>query len=152
MTGDQVFWLVAGAGLGLGLAVIVLVAYATLEHRRLGRRLAAARAAPIGAVEERGDPAPVSEPALPAAVARPEVLPQPGEAAAPAPTKPEAVPPAEAVAPAQPAPAIQKPAAPTRPVAAPSKPQSVEEIFAEAFANDRLAGPQDPARRDGETS
>lgn len=161
MTYDALVWLLVGLGIGVAASLMLLIGYAGLEQARLGRRLRRARvAAPVAeaaAVPARAvsAPAPSSQPAAPAVAARTvavrpvaanRVAPKPVESA-PAPVT--VATPAAVTAPA--APPTQAPAVP-----AVAKVQSVEALFAEAFAHDRLTvapepDEQDPPRPSGET-
>lgn len=148
MTYDALVWLFVGFGIGVAASLLLLIGYAGAEQARLGRRLRQARAA--AAVVEA---APV-----PGAVSAPAVKPRPAapaDASRAVPVRPVA---ANTVAP-RPVEVVAAPAAlpaevPAVPVVA--KVQSVEALFAEAFANDRLTvapepGEQDAPRPSGET-
>lgn len=156
MSYDALVWLLVGLGVGVAGSLMLLMGYAGLERARLGLRLRKARSAVAIAPEAKA--APVVRPPgsrldmARSAAAKPapdEVEPAPIKAAlvvvaAPAPEPVVVVPVAKAadaeVAPpvATPAP---KPAAPVAPTG-PKPVQSVEALFAEAFANDKLPAPE----------
>lgn len=155
MSYDALVWLLVGLGVGVAGSLMLLMGYAGLERARLGRRLRKARAAVAIAPEAKA--APVVRPPgsrldmARSAAAKPapdEVKPAPVKpalvvVAAPAP-EPVVVPVAKAadaeVAPSVAA-AAPKPAAPVAPTG-PKPVQSVEALFAEAFANDKLPAPE----------
>jgi hypothetical protein len=158
MSYDALVWLLVGLGVGVAGSLMLLMGYAGLERARLGRRLRKARAAVAMAPEAKA--APVVRPPgskldmARSAAAKPapdEVKPAPIKpalvvVAAPAP-EPELVvvvpvakaADAEVAAPV--AAAAPKPAAPVVPIG-PKPVQSVEALFAEAFANDKLPAPE----------
>ncbi len=154
MSYDALVWLLVGLGVGVAGSLMLLMGYAGLERARLGRRLRKARAAVAIAPEPK--PAPVARPpgsrldmARPA-VAKPaldETRPEPVRPAlvVVAATTPEpivaAVPMAK-VAEAEVAPAVTPPTPQPAAAAAPKPVQSVEALFAEAFANDKLPAPE----------
>lgn len=159
MSYDALVWLLVGFGIGVAGSLMLLIGYSTLEYGRLSRRFRRARAAALAAAAPT--PAPAAAPvapktsllAGPVAEAKPAAEPNPAADDKPArpalvvvsPPEPK---PAVSVEPAVPAPVVEaKPiAAPaTEAVAAPPKrPQSVEAMFAEAFANDRLTVSPEP--------
>lgn len=153
MTYDALVWLLVGLGIGVAASLMLLIGYAGVEQARLGRRLRQARAA-VPVAEMAAAPAravsvrtPKPQPAEPAVVARAAPV-RPVAANTVAPKLIEAVAaPAAVAAPV----ALAKPAAlPAEAAAVPvvAKVQSVEALFAEAFANDRLAVAPEPDERD----
>lgn len=157
MSYDALVWLLVGLGAGVAGSLMLLMGYAGLERARLGRRLRNGARAAVVVVPE-GKPAPTARPPgsrldltglVTAKPAPDEAKPSPVRPAlvVVASTVPEpvvVVPVAKAadaeVAPPAAAPA-PKPAAPAAP-AAPKPVQSVEALFAEAFANDKLPAPE----------
>jgi hypothetical protein len=163
MSYDALVWLLVGLGVGVAGSLMLLLGYTGMERARLGRRLRKARSAVAVAAE----PAPVVRPPRSRLdMARPAAAKPAAEETKPVPVKPALVvvpataPEPVAVAPvkepaeaevAPPAPGtVAKPVEaeiapatfpPTPQPAAPAGPkpvQSVEALFAEAFANDKL--------------
>lgn len=155
MSYDALVWLLVGLGVGVAGSLMLLMGYTGLERARLGRRLRKARAAVAMAPEAKAAPV-VRPPGSRLDMARPAAAkPAPDEAkpvpvkpalvvvAAPAP-EPVVVVPVAKAADAEVAPPVTtpapKPAAPVAPTG-PKPVQSVEALFAEAFANDKLPAP-----------
>lgn len=166
MSYDELVWLVVGLGLGVGGTLMWLMLLAATEGWRLRRRIRRARklapvvaaappalvtrAAPVSAARPAPKPmtpAPVSAPApkpaqtpalAPMPTPAPVAVPAPAPAPIPAPSPVESViaSPITAAVVALPA---EEPVAKTAPAPVAPKPaQSVEAMFAEAFAIDRL--------------
>ncbi|CAN7328565.1 hypothetical protein LJR016_001708 [Devosia sp. LjRoot16] len=172
MSYDALVWLLVGLGIGVTASLLLLIGYSTLEYGRLSRRFRRARTAAAAAapVEKPVPVAPkMSLLARPAArteaAAKPvaqgkamtEVKPaaDPKSVADDKPARPTLAvvpaPEAKLVAVAEPMPVTPmleaKPvvAPSSEPVAAaPKRLQSVEAMFAEAFANDRLTISPEP--------
>lgn len=170
MSYDALVWLLVGLGIGVAASLMLLIGYSMLEYGRLSRRFRKARAATVAAAAPAVAPVPVAprtsllaRPApkpetKPVADAATETTPliEPKPIVEEKPARPALVvvaapesKPAVIAKPAPPAPAVeQKPvaASPTEAVAAPvpKRPQSVEAMFAEAFANDRLTVSPEP--------
>jgi len=171
MSYDALVWLLVGLGIGVAASLMLLLGYSMLEHGRLSRRFrkaraatAAAAAAPVAAVSPaaprtsllaRPLPKPVVDPqpvAVAAIAAKPTVEPKPTAAekpAAPALPVVAVAAPKPATITQAPAPAIEVKAATVSASEAlaaplPKRPQSVEAMFAEAFANDRLTVSPEP--------
>lgn len=125
MSFDALVWLLVGLGIGVAGSLMALMLYAALEGGRLRR---ARQAKPISVKVEK--PAP--------AMARPPVAPT----VAPKAVEPLAAPvvavPAATVVETVAAEPVPAPVPPPEP-AAPKPVQSVEALFAEAFAIDRLS-------------
>lgn len=142
MSYDALVWLLVGLGAGVGGSLLLLIGYAALERGRLGRRLRQARATavatePMQPVDaEPAVPPQATKPPAPEAKSRSVLVTAGATSATPAPaatttSKPAAAPPAVVAA----SPVV---------AAAPQRIQSVEAMFAEAFANDRLTAPPKP--------
>jgi|GEM_PF-3574775 len=173
MSYDALVWLLVGLGIGVTASLLLLIGTSMLEHGRLSRRFRRARTAAAAAAAPVEKPVPVAPKTslLARPGARTEVAPKPvAQGKAMTEVKPAADPksvaddkparPTLAVVPApepkQVAVAEPMPATPVleaRPVVAPSSEpvaappkrlQSVEAMFAEAFANDRLTISPEP--------
>lgn len=153
MSYDALVWLLVGFGIGVAGSLMLLIGYSTLEYGRLSRRFRRARAAALAAAAPT--PAPAAAPVAP----KTSLLAGPVAEAKPAADDKPARPALVVVSPPDPKPAIPaEPAAPVpaieaKPIAAPAteavaappkRPQSVEAMFAEAFANDRLTVSPEP--------
>ena len=145
MSYDALVWLLVGLGIGVAGSLMLLMGYAALERARLGRRLRKARDAvasePAPAVRPPGSRLDMARSAA-AKPALEESKSEPVRAAvvvAAATSEPViAAVAVEKAAETEIAPAV---VAPTPQPAAPAEPkpvQSVEALFAEAFANDKL--------------
>lgn len=170
MSYDALVWLLVGLGVGVAASLMLFLGYSMLEHGRLSRRLRRAHAAAVAATPAAetlpvapktsllARPAPRAEVAAkPTASAKPanDVRPAVGSIRAtddkPArPTLPVAAPQAKPAEVAEPRPVgrvVETPAIAAPPpamVAEVKRPKSVEAMFAEAFANDRLAASPEP--------
>jgi hypothetical protein len=170
MSYDALVWLLVGLGIGVAASLLLLLGTSMLEYGRLSRRFRKARIAAAAAAEPAEKAAPVApktsllarpaartevaaKPAAvvtgtkPAVETKPTVGDKPPRPALVAVAAPEAKP-ATVTKPAAAAPvATAKPviAASPEPVPeAPKRPKSVEAMFAEAFANDRLPASPEP--------
>lgn len=151
MTYDALVWLFVGFGIGVAASLMLLIGYAGAEQARLGRRLRQARAAAV--VEAAPVPGAVSAPAVKPRPAAPAdasravpVRPVAANTVAPRPVEVVAAPAAIAAPAVVTAPAAPPTEVPAIPVVA--KVQSVEALFAEAFANDRLTVAPEPDEQD----
>ncbi|HEV2517894.1 MAG TPA: hypothetical protein VGV07_21765 [Devosia sp.] len=165
MSYDALVWLLVGLGIGVAGSLMLLLGYSMLEYGRLSRRFREARAAvaaaatpdvavvppaPRTSLLARPVAGPVVETKPVAKVAtevKPTVTPRPTAEAKPARPALAVVPkagrqPAELAKAAPPVAVEAKPAAVSASKALstplPKRPQSVDAIFAEAFAHDRL--------------
>lgn len=168
MSYDALVWLLVGLGIGVAASLMLLIGYSMLEYGRLSRRFRKARLAAAPAPAPVADAEPVAPrtsllarptpkpttPAKPAAEPASEVKTavEPKPPAADKPPRPALVvvtspEPKPAVAPpapiARPAPVVSKPAEAIA-LPPPKQPQSVEAMFAQAFANDRLVVSPEP--------
>jgi hypothetical protein len=168
MSYDALVWLLVGLGIGVAASLMLLLGYSMLEYGRLSRRFRRARAAAAAAATPVTETLPVAPktsllaPPAPRAnvVARltapaNDVRPVAGRIRATDDTTarptPVSVPPAKPAEVAEPRPsarAVETQASAAPPpavvVAEVKRPQSVEAMFAEAFANDRLTASPEP--------
>ncbi len=158
MSYDALVWLLVGLGVGVAGSLMLLMAYAGLERARLGGRLRKARAAVPIAPEAK--PAPVERPSgskldmAKTTASKPLAMQPVPEETGPTPVQPAlaagaAVTLEPIVTPAPSGKAAEREVAPavtpTLKLAAPLGPgpvRSVEALFAEAFANDKLPAPE----------
>lgn len=163
MSYDALVWLLAGLGIGVAASLMLLIGYSMLEYGRLSRRFRKARvaAAAAAAVPVAPKTSILARPATrtdiaakpvaedkPVTDARSALEPKPamdGKPARPTPV-PASAPEAKPVAVVDVVPVAPVAEAAPEPVAAQParRPQSVEAMFAEAFANDRLTVSPEP--------
>jgi hypothetical protein len=166
MSYDALVWLLVGLGVGVAGSLMLLLGYSGLERARLSRRLRQARSVvavtdePAPVVRPPGSRLDMVRPATKPMAEEPKLVPVkpalvvvPATASEPVTVVPMAKPaeaevappPAATLAKVEPevAPAAVMPS--SQPAAAPATPkpvQSVEALFAEAFANDKLPAPE----------